>query len=280
MLRVLALDPTQPDAAKTLREIERRRFTRIQADRAAKVTHRRTQVAIAARMRAQSRKRGQRRLRPRAGDRDVPGRRREPAACAISRPSSTPIPGNRAARQRIGTVVSDRARELEDQGAREQALRCTSRRSRCAATATAPWAARIPALKKTLSQEYFDKGTRAYRTNLAQAITFFETSLRYDPANTQARAQAARTRRPGAREARQDRARNTTKPLSAGRLPSRSGCAYFAPNFSLIFLRRSSARSRSSFAFWLSGSSASTRSHLLIASSRFCRWNACVASRS
>jgi hypothetical protein len=25
-----------------------------------------------------------------------------------------------------------------------------------------------------------------YRTNVAQAITFFETSLRYDPANTQA----------------------------------------------------------------------------------------------
>ena len=44
----------------------------------------------------------------------------------------------------------------------------------------------MPPLKKTLSQEYFDKGTRAYRTNLAQAITFFETSVRYDPANTQA----------------------------------------------------------------------------------------------
>ena len=33
-----------------------------------------------------------------------------------------PIPGNRAARQRIGAVVAERARELEDQGSREQAL--------------------------------------------------------------------------------------------------------------------------------------------------------------
>ena len=31
-------------------------------------------------------------------------------------------PGNRAARQRIGNAVADRARELEDQGAREQAV--------------------------------------------------------------------------------------------------------------------------------------------------------------
>ncbi len=52
--------------------------------------------------------------------------------------------------------------------------------------ASAPWAARVPPLKKALSQDYLDKGTRAYRTNIAQAITFFETSVKYDPANTQA----------------------------------------------------------------------------------------------
>ncbi len=46
MLRVLALEPSQPDAAKALREIDRRRFTRIQADRAAKVSLQ-DQVAIA-----------------------------------------------------------------------------------------------------------------------------------------------------------------------------------------------------------------------------------------
>ena len=44
----------------------------------------------------------------------------------------------------------------------------------------------VPTLMCIASQDYFDKGSRAYRTNIAQAITFLETSLRYDPANTQA----------------------------------------------------------------------------------------------
>jgi hypothetical protein len=31
-----------------------------------------------------------------------------------------------------------------------------------------------------------ERGTRASRTNLTQAISLFETSVRYDPTNTQA----------------------------------------------------------------------------------------------
>jgi tetratricopeptide (TPR) repeat protein len=95
-------------------------------------------------------------------------------------------PGNRSARQRIGAAVAERARELEDQGSREQALNLYEQATALRGDGTPPWAARVPPLRRAVSQDYFDKGSRVYRTNVAQAITFFETSLRYDPANTQA----------------------------------------------------------------------------------------------
>ena len=52
--------------------------------------------------------------------------------------------------------------------------------------AGAPWASRMTSLKNGLSQDYLDRGTRAYRTTLAQAIVFLETSVKYDPENTTA----------------------------------------------------------------------------------------------
>lgn len=183
MLRVLALDAAQTDAAKALREIDRRRLTRIQADRAAKVRIEDT-VAIRGAVRAQAAEsndtldieQGIEMLR--AGD--SAGGLRELRAYVDANQ------GNRAARQRIGTAVADRARELEDQGSREQAINLYEQAIALSGNPKAPWAARVPPLKKTVSQDYFERGTRAYRTNLAQAITFFEASVRYDPANTQA----------------------------------------------------------------------------------------------
>ena len=46
----------------------------------------------------------------------------------------------------------------------------------------------MAALRKALSRDYFDKGSRAFNTNLAQAITLLETSVRYDPGNALAAA--------------------------------------------------------------------------------------------
>jgi tetratricopeptide (TPR) repeat protein len=182
MLRVLALDPSQPDAARTLREIDRRRLTRIQADRAAKVTLQ-DQVATRATMRAQSDANDAFDIEQaielfRAGD--AAGGLRDLRAYVDANP------GNRAARQRIGNVVAERARELEDQGAREQALNLYEQAVALRGDANAPWATRMAPLRKALSQDYLDKGTRAYRTNLAQAIAFLETSVKYDPANAAA----------------------------------------------------------------------------------------------
>jgi tetratricopeptide (TPR) repeat protein len=184
MLRVLALDPTQAEAAAALREIDRRRFTRIQADRAAKVVRIEDKVAIAGAMRAQNAEAGdgfdleQALLMLRAGD--ATGGLRDLKAFVDANP------GNRNARQRIGTAVAERARELEDQGSREQALQLYEQATALRGDGAGPWAARVPPLRRAVSQDYFDKGSRAYRTNIAQAITFFEASLRYDPANTQA----------------------------------------------------------------------------------------------
>lgn len=182
MLRALALDPTQPDAAKTLREIDRRRLTRIQADKAAKATQQ-DQAAMRNATRAQ----------PEANDGfDVEQALEMVRAGDASnglrdlRAYVDANPGNKAARQRIGNAVADRARELEDQGNREQAAALYEQAVALRGDGNAPWAARMTALKKKLSVEYLDKGTRVYRSNLTQAITFFETSVKYDPANTQA----------------------------------------------------------------------------------------------
>ena len=185
MLRVLALEPSQPDAAKALREIDRRRLSRIQADRAARVT----QQGEAAARSSNARPQGQGEVNDgfdveqaiemvRAGDTSN-GLRDLRAYVDANR-------GNRATRQRIGNAVADRARELEDQGSKEQAVALYEQAVALRGDAGAPWASRMTALKKSLSQDYLDRGTRAYRTNLAQAITFFETSVKYDPENTTA----------------------------------------------------------------------------------------------
>jgi tetratricopeptide (TPR) repeat protein len=186
MLRVLALDPNQPDAAAALREIDRRRFARIQADRAAKVVRIEDKVAVAGAARAQAAANNdgdgfdleQALLMLRAGD--ATGGLRDLKAFVDANP------GNRAARQRIGAAVAERARELEDQGSREQALQLYEQATALRGEGTAPWAARVPPLRRAVSQDYFDKGSRVYRTNIAQAIVFFETSLRYNPDNVQA----------------------------------------------------------------------------------------------
>lgn len=180
LLRVLALDPAQPDAAKALRDIDRRRFTRIQADRAARVTAQ-EQAAMRGAPRAAGNGDGdgfdveQAIEMFRAGD--AAGGLRDLKAYVEANP------GNRAARQRIAAVVADRAKELEDKGAREEALGLYEQANALRGDQGGPWVARAAALKKTLSREYFDRGSRAFSTNLGQAIALLEISVRYDPGN-------------------------------------------------------------------------------------------------
>lgn len=187
LLRVLALDPAQPDAAKALRDIDRRRFTRIQADRAAKVTAQ-EQAAQRGAGRPATMANGdadgfdveQALEMLRAGD--AAGGVRDLKAYVDANP------GNRAARQRIASAVAERAKELEDKGARENALALYEQANALRGDQGGAWVARMAALRKALARDYFDKGSRAFNTNLAQAIVLLEASVRYDPSNALAAA--------------------------------------------------------------------------------------------
>ena len=178
MLRVLALDPANDEAAKALREIDRQRISRIQGDRAQKLRP----VDVAA-------------LKSAAGDAgvydleqplemlragDVNGGLRELRAYVDANP------GNRAARQKIGTAVAERARELQSKGSREQAYALYEQAVSLRGESTPEWTAQMQALRKALSEEYYSNGERAYRTDVALAIVQWETSLRYDPQNLKA----------------------------------------------------------------------------------------------
>ncbi len=199
MLRVLAVDPDNAEAAKLLRDLEKRRLIRIQAGRAAKAGG--TAVAASAASSA---------TRPaspsgapaadladaysldqplemfRAGDTE--GGLRDLRRYVESNPN------DKAARNRIGTAVYDRARELEAQGQREQALSLYEQAVALRGEPATGWASRIQALKKALGDEYFDKGVKAYPTDPALAIRQWETSLRFDPQNARAAARLKEAR--------------------------------------------------------------------------------------
>jgi len=181
MLRVLALDPANDEAAKALRDIDRQRSSRIQVERAQKLRP----VDMTALKSGGSEASALYDLEQplemlRAGD--VNGGLRELRAYVDANP------GNRAARQRIGTAVADRARDLQNKGSREQAYALYEQAVALRGETTPEWTAQMQALRKSLSDEYYRNGERAYRTDVALAIKEWETSLRYDPQNLKATA--------------------------------------------------------------------------------------------
>ena len=176
MLRVLALEPTNDEAAKALRDIDRQRISRIQGDRAQKLRP----VDVAALKSGTSEAAAAYDLEQplemlRAGD--VNGGLRELKSYVDANP------GNRAARVRIGAAVADRARELASKGSREQAYMLYEQAVALRGDALPEWTAQMQALRRALSDEYYSNGERAYRTDVALAIQQWETSLRYDPQN-------------------------------------------------------------------------------------------------
>jgi tetratricopeptide (TPR) repeat protein len=189
MLKVLALDPENAEAARELREIEKQRLSRIQAGRAAKAGG---QGAVAS---AAPRANPPRTPASAASDAydleqplemfragDTAGGLRELRRFVDANPN------DKSARNRIGTAVYDKAREQEDQGAREQALALYEQAVSLRGEPGLGWASRIQSLKKALGNEYFEKGAQAYPANAAQAIKDWEASLRFDPQNAKAAA--------------------------------------------------------------------------------------------
>ncbi len=196
-LRVLAVDPENAEAAHALRDIDRRKLARIQSDRAARAQQeqpaqaahnamRPAPAATASKDAALAYEVEQRIELFQAGD--TAGGLRELRAYVDANPH------DRSARVRIGTAVFDRARELEGRKEREQALTLYEAAVALRGDTPAAWNARIVSLRKALSSEYYDRGTRAMRTDLAAAITALETSVRYDPANARAAARLAEAR--------------------------------------------------------------------------------------
>jgi tetratricopeptide (TPR) repeat protein len=193
MLKVLALDPANAEAAQALRDIERRKLSRIAAGRAARVadamggTSARAAVprqpapmppADVAAGEAYSLEQPIEMFR--AGDTE--GGLRDMRRFVEANPT------DRASRNRIGTVVYDRAREVEVQGQREQALALYEQAVALRGEPAPGWASRIQALKKTLGEEYFNKGVQAWPTDHALAVKDWEAAVRYDPQNAKATA--------------------------------------------------------------------------------------------
>ena len=187
-LRVLAVDPENAEAARGLREIEKRKLARIQADRAAKVRQDDARATAKA-PRAAPAEAGngydleQRLEMLNAGD--TAGGLRELRAYVAANPQ------DRTGRLKIGAAVFDRAREIESQGAREQALPLYEAAIALRGDAPAAWPTHVQTLRKAVSAEYYDRGTLAVRTDLTIAIKALETSLRYDPGNVKASARLA-----------------------------------------------------------------------------------------
>jgi hypothetical protein len=191
LLRVLALDPDNADAAKALRDIDRQKLARIQTSRAARAgqaasaANGRPANAAATADASESYDIDQRIEMFRAGD--VEGGLKELRAFVDANPN------NQAARQRIATTVYERAREAESKGAREQALMLYDQAAALRGKAP-PEDGAGAKLRKTMSDEYYDRGMQAYRTDTGMAIKLWETSLRYDPDNRKAAAKLQEAR--------------------------------------------------------------------------------------
>ena len=200
-LRVLALEPRNAEAARSLRDIDRQNMARAQAGRASRVRvedlfadARAAKVAppaggpgtaMAAPLSPAPVVAGndafdidQRLAMLSAGD--TAGALRELKAWVDAHPR------DRAARQRIGTAVAERAKELEGRGQREQALNLYEQALVLRGEPMAEWSVKVASLKKTVGNEYYTDGVKLMRTDLNGAIKAFETSVRYDPQNANA----------------------------------------------------------------------------------------------
>ncbi|MFO1284354.1 MAG: hypothetical protein U1F51_18190 [Burkholderiales bacterium] len=200
-LRVLALDPRNAEAARTLRDIDRQNMARAQAGRAARVRvedlfadARAARVAPAATAAGAAGAAGaaaapapdardiydidQRLEMLRAGD--TAGALRELKAWVDTHPR------DRTARQRIGAAVADKAKETEGKGQRDAAIGLYEQALALRGEPQVDWSNRIAALKKAVGEDAYNEGVKLMRTDLPGAIRSFEAALRADPQNTRA----------------------------------------------------------------------------------------------
>ena len=159
MLKVLALDPENAEAAKVLREIDRQRATRIQASQAQRAA-RESQASVANAGRAappaapepsESYDIEQPIEMFKAGD--LSGGLRDFRAFVEANPR------NDAARQRIASTVYDRGIEAEQKGEHEQAAMLIEQAVSLRGKPMPEWTAKAQAIRKALGTQ--DKTKRA-----------------------------------------------------------------------------------------------------------------------
>jgi hypothetical protein len=159
MLKVLALDPENAEAAKVLREIDRQRATRIQASQAQRAA-RESQASVANAGRAappaaaepsESYDIEQPIEMFKAGD--LSGGLRDFRAFVEANPR------NDAARQRIASIVYDRGIEAEQKGEHEQAAMLIEQAVSLRGKPMPEWTAKAQAIRKALGTQ--DKTKRA-----------------------------------------------------------------------------------------------------------------------
>lgn len=180
LLRALHFDPRRDDAADMLRRIEEKRLSKLQADHITRLTPpaaARATPPLGERKDVSALEDGLDLLA--AGD--VAGGMRE-----LRRYVET-HPADKAGRQRIGAALQQHARLLEGEGTPEQALVFYEQAAGLSDEVRPAWTARIGALRRQLADAYYEKGVRAYRSDLAQALQYWETSLRYQPDHLKAR---------------------------------------------------------------------------------------------
>ena len=183
-LRVLALDASHADAARTLREIEQQAMSRTQGERAARARAA-DDIIAGARARAAASPASpanaadaydlEQRLELVRGD--VQAGVRELRAWVDANP------GDRTGRLRAGTAVAERAREIDGKGQREAALALYEQAASLAGAAQPEWTTRMQALRKALGEQYYAEGMKLYRTDLGGAIRQWEAGAKFDPGN-------------------------------------------------------------------------------------------------
>jgi tetratricopeptide (TPR) repeat protein len=181
MLRVLALQPEHADAMKVLRNIETERIARVQGARANRV-RRDEEVA---------KKNGQD-----AGSPDMTEYRRsydleQTIELFVAGDAQGGLrelhryvkanPKDKVSRTRISEVVFEQAQKLDTAATRERAESLYQEAIRFRAEAMPAWEARLAATRKTLANEYYEKGMRAYRGDFDLAIKNWEACLKYNP---------------------------------------------------------------------------------------------------
>jgi tetratricopeptide (TPR) repeat protein len=181
MLQVLALEPDRADAMKVLRDIEAERIARVQGARESRV---RRDGELA-------KKNGQEAASPEMAEYrrsydleqtialleagDAQGGIRELHRYLKANPK------DKAGRRRIADVVFEQAEKLDTPPTRETAEFLYQQAIEFRGEASPTWDARLAATRKTLANEYYEKGMRAYRGDFELAIRHWQTCLKYNP---------------------------------------------------------------------------------------------------